>query len=559
MVAFRTNPMRELARQLRRSPKRLVLRHLTNIEFALTVIEADKTYPFEFLQHAITGVRAFARSNSGLEPVLLKGNDLRQDLVSLAEFLSGTAQLPLDACDGAFYSGEQLAQRFGISLRTVSRWRKRGLAVWKVIGPDGRLHTVFHDKSVRRFVSENVGLVRRASSFSQLAPHEHQMILARARELARDPKTTFHAVSVRIASETGRGRETIRLILKQHDERHPQAAIFSRRVSEDQAEARRLQIWEAYQDGTSLARLAEQYDASVGAIYEIVTRMRAHALQSSPVEYIAAEDFESAGAEVRILNDADALHPHAPRSSKPRVPPDLPPYLRELFDLPLLTPAGEAALFRKMNFLKYMAQSLQRSLDSETATAAQLDRLELLLAKAGEVKNLIVQANLRLVVRFAKRYQTPQYDLFELISEGNMALLRAVDLFDFTRGFKFSTYASWAIIRQLTGSSAKAQQRLARFQTGQDEWCEVLTAEAEPDHADGSSSTLLQRMADALSRRQWYVLSRHYGLDEQRRPRTLEEIGRRLGVSKERVRQIEAQALGLLRKTFADEVEQLWN
>ena len=559
MTKFQTNPMRELARQMRRGPKRLVLRHLKNIDFALSIIESEKVYPFEFVQHAITGLRAYPKANTNLESSLLRGRDLRADLANLAEFLSSAARLPLSACPDSIFTGEKLSERFGVSLRTISRWRKRGLVAWKVIGNDGRPHTVFHEHAVRRFVSENVGLVQRASNFSQLAEHEHAAILTRARELAHDSKISFHAVAVRIASETGRGRETIRLILKQHDEQHPQEAIFCRQAVADQAEARRLQIWEAHQDGETLEVLAERYDVPAVTIYEIVTRMRAQALKSAPIEYIADVDFDAQDAESRILDDPDALHPHAPKPQKLRIPPDLPPYLRELFDLPLLTPAGEKALFRKMNYLKHRAEKLRQTLDSETAAAAELDHVEELLERAADVKNIVTRANLRLVVRFAKRYQTPQYDLFELISEGNMALLRAVDLFDFSRGFKFSTYASWAIIRQLTGSTAKAQLRLARYQTGQDEWCEAISAEADADHADSAASSLLQRMADTLSRRQWFVISSHYGLDEQRRPRTLEEIGRRLGVSKERVRQIESQALGVLRETFAEEVEQLWN
>lgn len=94
---------------------------------------------------------------------------------------------------------------------------------------------------------------------------------------------------------------------------------------------------------------------------------------------------------------------------------------------------------------------------------------------------------------------------------------------------------------------------------GQDKRCEALTAEGEPDHADNAASALLQRMNDKMSRRQWYLLNRHCGLVELRRPLTLGGDGRWLGVSKERLTQIKSQALGRLRATFSSVVEQLCN
>ena len=559
MNAFRIKGIGNLAQQLHRGPIRLVLRHLQNIDFALSIVEPGKQYPIEFIWHAITGVRAFDRSRLGDDPILLRGPDVRKDLIVLAEQLSSAAKLPLSACTEATYSTGALAQRFGVSHRTISRWRKRGLLAWKVVGENGRKLTVFPERAVRRFVVKNIGLVRRAAGFSQLNEQEHRTILERARKLAQASNGSLHAVALAIAAETGRGRETIRLILKRHDETHPHDAIFAyRRRGEEQTD-QRLQIWEAYQDGVGLAQLATRFETTIGEVYETVTRLRAHTIKSTPIEYIPSNEYSAPQAESEIMDDPAARAPHAPLPRKQRIPPALPPYLRELFHLPLLTAAGEAALFRKMNYLKHRADLLRQKLVPEQASASELDAIEDLLEQAGEVKNTIVRANLRLVVRFAKRHLSARQDMFELVSEGNVALLRSVDLFDFTRGFKFSTYASWAVIRQLAGACSKHQRQEARFQTGQDELCEVLTAEGESDNSATAAQELLDQMSTALTSRQWFVLRSHYGLDDQGKQKTLEQIGKRLGLSKERVRQIESQAMGRLRNSFANEVQQLFN
>ncbi len=559
MTSFRIREIENLARQLRRGPKRLVLRHLLNIEFALSVVKPEKRYPAEFVWHAVTGVRPFSRNGNGDEPVLLHGGDLRRDLATLAEFLSAGAPLLAGACPESVYSTAELAERFDVSLRTISRWRKRGLVAWKLTDPSGRMHTAFPDRAVRRFVVENAGLVRRATDFSLLNVQEHYEIITRARALAEGNKCTIHSVAQAIAAETGRGRETIRLIIKRHDETCPRDAIFKQRAPSDRVRARRLQIWEAHQDGVMLETLAKKFETPIADVYRIVAEMRAREIESRPIEYIASEEFTMPNADAVILKDHAVEHLYVKLPSKQRVPPDLPPYLRELFNLPLLTPAGEFALFRKMNYLKFQAESLRRQIVPETVKAADLDRIEALLDDAGEIKNRITRANLRLVVRFAKRHMSPLCDLFELVSDGNVALLRAIDLFDFTRGFKFSTYVSWAVIRQLAGATSKAQRQRARYQTGQEEFREVLSATMEEDEPAADARALLGRMSTSLSTRQWFVLCSHFGLNGHGKPKTLEQIGKRLGVTKERIRQIESQAFGHLRQTFSEQFKRLWN
>src|SRR5205823_6521004 len=129
--------------------------------------------------------------------------------------------------------------------------------------------------------------------------------------------------------------------------------------------------------------------------------------------------------------------------------------------------------FRKMNYLKYQAHQLREALDPEHCRATDLDRIERLQEEALAVKNQIIRANLRLVVSIAKKYVGPSNNFFELVSDGNMSLIRAVEKFDASRGFKFSTYASWAIMKNFTRSIPEEKHRRDRFVTGHEEMFEA--------------------------------------------------------------------------------------
>jgi len=113
-----------------------------------------------------------------------------------------------------------------------------------------------------------------------------------------------------------------------------------------------------------------------------------------------------------------------------RVPRDLPPYLQDLYRTPLLTPARERALFLRFNFHKCHFVHARRRLEPQFAKARDLNMLEGYLRQATETKNAIVRANLRLVCQRRRKHLRPGLNLMELISDGNLTLIRAVDGFD---------------------------------------------------------------------------------------------------------------------------------
>lgn len=186
-----------------------------------------------------------------------------------------------------------------------------------------------------------------------------------------------------------------------------------------------------------------------------------------PLDFIPNPQFSSADAESSIL----AAMPSSDSQVKPtRVPSGLPPYLASLYSVSLLTREQERHLFRKFNYLKYKASKLRSQLDPSNPENEALVQIEELYESAQSVKNHILQANLRLVVSIAKRHVGQGHDFFELVSDGNISLMRAIDKFDFARGFKMSTYASWAIMRNFARTIPHEQQQRDRFRTGHDEF-----------------------------------------------------------------------------------------
>ena len=217
----------------------------------------------------------------------------------------------------------------------------------------------------------------------------------------------------------------------------------------------------------------------------------------------------------------------------------------------------EYHLFRKFNFLKHTAASCATGLDPTCARSSLMDRIESLYEEAVRTKNEIVQANLRLVVSIAKRHVTASDDFFSLVSDGNMSLIRAVEKFDYARGNKFSTYASWAIMKNFARSIPDEFKHRDRFRTSLDEMFTSQEDDRSDQYEQESAQRLreqqIHRILSRLDEREQRIIISRFGLDHRAEPRTLKEVGADLGVTKERVRQIEARALNKLRVAAQEE------
>ncbi len=330
------------------------------------------------------------------------------------------------------------------------------------------------------------------------------------------------------------------------------ARTSSERLTGDEVKE---QIYRQFRRGVSAEVLAGQFGRTRSSVYRILNEMRAHRLLAVKLEFMPHPSFDDPARHAEILGPLpEPADGKAPRRTK--APKGLPPYLASLYEVPLLSRDQEMHLFRKMNFLKSRAQALRGRLDPARAKAADLDAIERLQGEALAVKNQVIRANLRLVVSIAKRHVGPSNNFFELVSDGNMSLIRAVEKFDFSRGNKFSTYASWAIMKNFARTIPEEAYRRDRFVTGHEEMFEAAadtrTDEHEYEVARKQNQEAVRGMVGRLDDRERRILTSRYGL-EGASEKTLEQLGRELGITKERVRQIESRAQAKLRKVAIEE------
>ncbi len=283
-------------------------------------------------------------------------------------------------------------------------------------------------------------------------------------------------------------------------------------------------------------------------------------------------------------------------------------YLREIGRVPLLTAHDEVELAKAIEAGLFAEEKLQGGLQGAVCAGAEVADLMLIAADGIGAKQRLIEANLRLVVSIAKRYIGRGLVFLDLIQEGNLGLIRAVEKFDYTKGYKFSTYATWWIRQAITRAIAdqartiripvhmvetinkmsriqrQLHQDLGREATPEevgaemgltpDRVTEILRIAQEPvslqspigeedsdlgDFIEDADAVVpmeaaafimlqdqLDQVFDHLNVREQRIIQLRFGLLDGH-PRTLEEVGREFGVTRERIRQIESKTLAKLR------------
>ena len=549
MRKYVNKPMGKLATELTAGLRRLRKNYIDAAEAVLQIVSPSSEYPYEFVVYRITGYRG-ERSGPATDP--MSGKTLRADLQRLMLDLCDSFDLHAEDYPEPAYDTNSLARRFNVSTKTIQRWRRRGLLARRLIAPDGKRRIVFLDSSVNWFVSNRKKQIARSSRFTQLSPPEREDIIRRAKRMASFAQCSLSDVARRIASKTGRALETIRYTIRKHDLEYPDDAIFPYLTAPlgDQAKA---VIYRCFLRGVPVSSLAERYHRTRGSIYRVINEMRARQLIDRHIDYVYNPQFDLPNADEIILSEFESHDGEAEKdaSRKSKSPSGLPPYLKALYEVPLLSAERERNLFRWYNYLKYKADKLRGQIDINHIRTGELKRIEKLLLQANVVKNRIIRANLRLVVSISKKHIGGPQTLFELISDGNVSLMRAVEKFDYSRGYRFSTYSSWAIIRNFARSVPKERYQLDRFATGHEGVLDIAASLRTYDPNEVNLPELresIDALLAQLAPRERAILLDHYGLDEEGAPKTLDELGRKMGLSKERVRQIEIQALKKLRK-----------
>lgn len=216
----------------------------------------------------------------------------------------------------------------------------------------------------------------------------------------------------------------------------------------------------------------------------------------------------------------------------------------------LLTHAGEQHFFRRMNYLMFWANSFRTTLKPARATARSIARVEALLAEAQSCRSTIVDSNLRLVLSLARKFSSSNLEFEDLVSEGSLILVKAVDKFDYSRGFRFSTYATHSIQRHFFRRWKTQQRRSSLVQVSSPEILAELIPTEEVDDSDmidvGQLKPIMQQMADQLDDREKHIVLERFGLGPTGVSQTLRALAADLGISKERVRQLQIKAISKL-------------
>jgi RNA polymerase sigma factor (sigma-70 family) len=287
-------------------------------------------------------------------------------------------------------------------------------------------------------------------------------------------------------------------------------------------------------------------------------------------------------------------------------------YLNDIGKYPLLSKNDEARLAQTIEAGR---QARAEPMSGQRLTAARLRARRGLMRDGDQATETFVKANLRLVVSIAKKYQASELPLLDLVQEGNLGLMHAVEKFDWRKGFKFSTYATWWIrqaitrgiansgrtvrlpihagdlLTQVTKARGRLEVQLGRrpsvgelaveLDLDENKVTEILRYVREPlslseplgeagdaelgdlvedpsavSPFDAAAASILRNevtnMLVALDEREQGILRLRYGLDGGQ-PRTLDQVGQHFGLTRERIRQIEARAMSKLRHPSNDQ------
>lgn len=230
---------------------------------------------------------------------------------------------------------------------------------------------------------------------------------------------------------------------------------------------------------------------------------------------------------------------------------NLPLAAAQLCEAPLLTRKQEELLFKRMNFLLHQASINRASLSVAPPSTQQIELIERLVTLSEWHRDRILEANLRLVFSIVKNYVSPNNTFDDLLSDGIVGLIRAVEKFDYGYGFRFSTFATQVIRRNTCRMVMVNQKDRQKVSSG----LQDLDLEISDEGRSSAISekrwhelrSILAVMLDDLDRRERFIVRARFSMGSHRKVHTLQSLANRLGISKERVRQLERRAIDKLR------------
>ncbi len=561
MSEFNTEALRELTEQQTRfAPPARRQAQIAAAQKLFGEIEAGRNYPYQYVCFRVTEYRSDAHAD-----LLIPGTDLRHDLELFVRRLERSLPaVPAGPTVEPMLTLDEVSKKFNVSTKTISRWRVKGLSARRV-KVNGRSQLGFPAAAVERFVAEHRALVEKGAKFSHLTDVEKEDILRLAREL-RDAGGTLTDVSKRIAAQLHRSPEAVRYTIKNFDRTHPEAALFPH-ANGPLTDGAKRELFEAklrHEDdlknakptGDTVNTIAKRFGRTRSSMYRVVNEVRAKELVRTPVDYIYNADFDDATKAAEILAEMPGKAEFEAKRSAKSAPKDVPAHMAHLYEWPLLSKEQEQHVFRQMNFLKHQLNKAQEALDPAKARVADLMRLDELKQGIRSCRDLLINCNQRLVYAQSKQRLSAGESIDDLVSDGNLSLMRAVEKFDYARGNKFSTYATWAIMKNFARSIPDSKTHKQRYMTGHDELFEakadVRSDEQEALALADAARSRVNKLLEHLDARTRDVIRMRTGLDGSQEM-TLEQIGQHFGITKERVRQINVRGMKMLREWAAKE------
>lgn len=520
---IRSPHVERLAERLKNDPPARLLPVLRAAELVADEIDPAIDYPVEWLLFRLTGRR-------GSIPGSIPGADLLSDLGSLVERLSWNARL--DA--SSMIDADALALRWRVSRKTIDRYRKRGLVACRVLGPDARARLAFSTGVVERFEVRRRHEIDRAAGFSRLDDRVVARALRLAARYARVGLSRADAAR-RIALRLERSHETIRQLLLRHDA-HAEAPLFQDRGPVTPRERRFIRRASArWIDPATIARRLSRPERSV-------SRLAADSLASSLVS-LRLQPRTSAP------DPACLDHPAVTAGLGLPAPTDAAAFLVVARAAPVPVGVEERARARAFHALLARAASALADLPSHGVSPSALDRIATDLRWASRLKAELVRSQFGLLVRtLESRLPIPLdhlrgSELWPLAQSAVLAIADAVSAFDPARGGRLAAPAGLAVdrvalawVRSREGVRAGAASPRLTAAHSIEDWTRALDPwqpllEPPPyirPHLHLIDEPLARFLRDRFA---WANAA-----EGAAPPRTLDDMGRRLGVGMGRVR-----------------------
>lgn len=279
---------------------------------------------------------------------------------------------------------------------------------------------------------------------------------------------------------------------------------------------------------------------------------RTQELLNIEIDFVPNRSFNDPDLEIEIRQNSFSIQIQSQGNSSGDIKASsLSPHLARLCEAEILTAEEERELFCRMNFLKFRANALRVQLDPDLPDEDKINSIDSFMAEAQQVRNCIFRCNMRLVVSIVKKCSSPYISFEDLLSDGTWTLMKAVEKFDYDRGFRFSTYAYRAISNYAYRKIADRRKEKARFsQSTHERVIEEVKEEKRPLMGEKpwqELSDLLSRTIEKLDQREQLIVRGRFALGDYHKAKTFQRLADELGISKERVRQLEQRAVAKLR------------